>query len=59
MKDLLVFGTKLYLELNYFWKLMFSLSCHNLPQSNANLQVGGVLESTGDPLDDGYRDFKD
>ena len=52
-EDLLYFGT-IILILKNFYFLEMAITWLKIIQI---LQVGGVLESSGPPLDDGHRDF--
>ena len=58
MKELLVFETKFSIKIIFgnFYFLQIATTWLKIIQT---LQVGGVLESSGDPLDDGHRDFQD
>ena len=58
MNDLLVFGTKLSIKIIFgnFYFLYIDITWLKIILT---LQVGGVLESSGDFLDDGHRDFEE
>ena len=57
IKDLLVFRTKLSIK-TIFGNFYFLYIDITWLKVILTLQVGGVLESSGDPLDDGYENFK-
>ena len=58
MKELLVFQTKFSIKIIFgnFYFLQIATTWLKIIQT---LQVGGVLETSGTPLDDGHRDFED
>ena len=56
MKELLVFETKFSIKIIFgnFYILKIAITWPKIIQT---LQVGGVLETSGPPLDDGHTDF--